>query len=84
MKCLTNFDEMLAVVCLDGEGEVIFVTVSTFVLQILYGIWKEGGLYFLNEFNSSDSEVNSCFDNVVLTQVILNLNKNLKCSIFQC
>lgn len=44
VKCLTNFDEMLAVVCLDGEGEVIFVTVSTFVLQILYGIWKEGGL----------------------------------------
>lgn len=56
---------MLAVVCWDGEDEVIFVTISTFVLQILYGIWKEGGLYFLKEFNSSNYDVNSYFDNIV-------------------
>lgn len=59
MKCLTNFGEVLAVVCWDGDGEVIFITISTLVLQILYRIWKEVGLYFLKEFNSSDCDVNS-------------------------
>lgn len=48
VKCLKIFGEMLAVVSWNGGGEVIFVTLSTFLCfsNPVYGIWKERGLYF--------------------------------------
>lgn len=47
-ECLKNFGEMLAVVSWDDGGDMIFVTISTFLFFKCYPeIWKEGSLYFV-------------------------------------